>query len=90
MEKTREHLKISLKKIGLSVDWVEWDSDNPECSDDVRTYGSPTILVNGNDVGNQSPGYGNCCRLYSDNGKHLVPVPPISLITTLLEKENIK
>jgi hypothetical protein len=43
--------------------WVEWDGESPECPDHARGYGSPTILVDGEDVAGARPGAASNCRL---------------------------
>src|SRR5712691_29687 len=61
----RAQLLRALAATGLSPHWQEWDRGAPESPSRVRAYGSPTILVNGQDVANASPSAGaDCCRLY--------------------------
>lgn len=68
----RDALSEALAELGLSefeeVDLL--DLDTPE---DLRGWGSPTILVAGRDVGGSRKGDAACCRVYS--GQSRVPSP---------------
>lgn len=57
-------------KTGVTPHWQEWEVNQPDAPAHVHGYGSPTILVNGQDVSSE-PMTGNdyCCRLYSQ-GNH--------------------
>lgn len=39
-----------LRESGLPAVWSEWSTDDPGCPEEYRSFGSPTILVNGRDV----------------------------------------
>src|SRR5713101_3128761 len=83
----RAQLLRALAATGLSPHWQEWDRGAPESPSRVRAYGSPTILVNGQDVANASPSAGaNCCRLYVDDGGQLRGVPSVEAITAALSR----
>ncbi len=81
----RAQLLRALAATGLSPHWQEWDRGAPESPSRVRAYGSPTILVNGQDVADASPSTGaDCCRVYSDDSGRLRGVPSVEAITAAL------
>ena len=85
VDKARRVLGEAFAKVGIASSWAEWDRENPESPAHARSFGSPTILVNGKDVAGERPGDGaNCCRLYSDGEKGISGVPSADDITTAL------
>lgn len=51
----------------------------------VRTFGSPTILVNGKDISGAAPSGGaDCCRLYRSGDGRLAGVPEVRELTRAL------
>ncbi len=63
VEATRVHLVEALGTLGLGSEWTEWDLEDSDTPDRVRRYGSPTVLVNGVDVGGAAEGpVGLACR----------------------------
>jgi hypothetical protein len=61
----RDELRIALAEAGLAPDWTEWDRAADESPAYARTFGSPTVLVNGEDVtGAGAESEANCCRVY--------------------------
>lgn len=82
MERAREVLTSCLREAGLAAVWTEWDTDDPKCPPDRQGHGSPTILVNGEDVAPgphpwapREEGAGPRCRVYRD-GDEIMGVPP--------------
>lgn len=51
----RQALRSALRAAGRAEEWTEWDLLSPETPDRVRGYASPSILVDGVDVGGASP-----------------------------------
>jgi len=83
----RAHLLQAFARAGLPPRWREWEREAPDSPPRVRRYGSPTILVDGEDVSGAVPGEGNAsCRLYADSSGDLSRVPPVEVITTALLK----
>jgi hypothetical protein len=83
----RAQLLRAFAEIGLLPRWQEWDRSAPQSPTHVRTYGSPTILVNGYDVADASPSAGvDCCRVYQDNSGHLRGVPSVEAIVSALSR----
>ena len=63
VDAARENLAEVLGTLGLGHDWREWDLEDEDTPDRVRRYGSPTVLVNGADVGGGAEGpVGLACR----------------------------
>lgn len=62
----RENLRKACKEIGLKADWLEWDQNDEATPAHAKTFGSPSILVNGKDVagGSDSGCAEQSCRLY--------------------------
>lgn len=52
---------------GVSARWREWECAAPQSPEYARSYGSPTILVDGEDVAGTGPvASARACRVYSD------------------------
>ena len=65
IEAARELLRRALSEAGLPARWTEWDTTDPQSPERVLRYGSPTLLVGGEDV-EASSAEGACCRLYPE------------------------
>lgn len=86
VESARAILTSACQQAGIPAVWTEWDSEDPECPEHVRNLGSPSVLVNGEDVAPgphpwapRDPGGGPRCRVYRDGDK-IVPAPPLDRI----------
>ena len=64
----RANLMRAFSRTGISARWEEHQIGSPEAPSRVRGFGSPTILVNGVDVGGLTPGAEDCCRVYKSGG----------------------
>src|SRR5260370_6457031 len=63
----RARLLRAFTETGISPRWVEWSRDSAEAPVYARGFGSPTLLVNGHDVAEQTSAHANACfRLYAD------------------------
>ena len=64
----RENLVAALRALGAREEWIEWDRAAASTPDELRRYGSPSILVNGRDVDPNEPQRvtANSCRVYLD------------------------
>ena len=81
IDRARTHLMRALSKADAPANWQEWDREDPEAPDYVRRYGSPTILVDGQDVGGQrEDAHGHCCRVYEDADGQIAGVPSVDTI----------
>lgn len=86
MGRARDALSEACRAIDVPAVWTEWSSDDPDCPAYARNLGSPSVLVNGEDVApgphpwaQRVPGSGPRCRVYRD-GDAIVPAPPVSRI----------
>ncbi|MFK7967090.1 MAG: hypothetical protein AB8C46_24285 [Burkholderiaceae bacterium] len=66
-EPARKNLAEALIQCGLS-DFEEIDILKPDSPEDLRGWGSPTILLNGEDVTGQPKGNSVSCRIYPFEG----------------------
>ena len=86
VDRARAALTTACRDADIPAVWSEWASDDPACPMYAINLGSPSILVNGEDV---APGphpwaprvasHGPRCRVYRD-GDAIVGVPPLGRI----------
>jgi len=72
----RGALKQALSHVEGAPAVVEIDVTDAAAPADLRSWGSPTILVDGVDVAGSEPS-GSCCRLYPQSGLRGVPSPAL-------------
>lgn len=66
IEPARHQLLKAFTEAGVTPYWQEWEVSTPDAPSHVHGYGSPTILINGEDVsGGVIEGDDYCCRVYS-------------------------
>lgn len=63
----RIELAAALTECGIET-YEELDILSPETPENLRGWGSPTILVNGTDIAGQAKGDDVSCRVYSAQG----------------------
>ena len=78
----REAIRSALRAEGLALAWKEWNRDDASTPPHLRSFGSPTVLVDGRDV-SPAPTQGACCRLYTTE-RGTQGVPPVELLRTAL------
>lgn len=61
----RTNLMRAFSLAGLPPKWSEHRIGDPTAPERTRGYGSPTVLVDGRDVGGLEPAAEACCRLYT-------------------------
>ncbi len=84
-EAAREQLRRALTQAGLECEWREWRIGASDAPTHTHGFGSPTILVNQQDVaGTGGPNAAACCRLYTSNNGSLRGVPDIADIVASL------
>ena len=83
-------LTAACREAEIPAVWSEWSSDDPSCPVHVLNLGSPSILVNGEDVAPgphpwapHAPDAGPRCRVYRD-GDAIVPAPPLARVVDAL------
>lgn len=81
----RAQLLRASARAGVPAEWVEWERSAPESPPYVRNYGSPTVLIGGEDVAPMPSTQGAAsCRLYSDAEGGCWPVPSEELLVSRL------
>ena len=81
---TRKQLIAAFGAAGVAPAWSEWEVGDPDTPNHVRSYGSPTILVDGKDVsGLPLEEASSCCRIYTLDGDAR-GVPPLDQIVAAL------
>ncbi len=86
IEAARNNIKLACEKSGVNPDFKEWNQNSSDAPDHVDGYGSPTILVNGVDVGGQRSdccSTGNC-RIYLD----MTGVPSVDIIQNAMKEQS--
>ena len=85
----RERLMRAFEAVGVAPRWSEWERSDPASPAHVRSYGSPTILVDGKDVAGGDPTDDiSCCRLYADPDGGFQGAPSIQMIESALRTSN--
>jgi len=86
LEAARRQLARALCVTRVCARWREWERTRRASPSYVSHYGSPSILVNGQDVEPQktkvSPA--GACRIYTQAGERLSGVPPLAAIEAAL------
>lgn len=76
----RAQLLRAFTQAGLAPQWREWERHDAHSPPYVRRYGSPTVLVDGQDVAAEdAQSDANCCRIYQDSGR-LSGVPSLAVL----------
>lgn len=82
----RNQLLKAFAESGITPKWQEWDISTTDAPIHVHGYGSPTILINKQDV---SGDLGNCedycCRIYSHDENTNKGIPPLADIIFALK-----
>jgi mercuric ion transport protein len=82
----RAQLLRAFAEAGISPGRIEWNRDSATAPIYTRAFGSPTVLVNGQDVAEQNSTSGNaCCRLYPDPSGNLRGAPSVEQIVVALQ-----
>ena len=81
---TRENLLRAFSEARVSPKWTEWDIASQASPARVRGFGSPTVLVDGNDVVARASTGTSCCRLYSAADGRLTGATPVYAIRAAL------
>jgi hypothetical protein len=77
----RANLIKAIAASSREVRWTEWDSSAADSPPHVKGYGSPTVLVDGKDVAeNSASGAGASCRLYRRGGVRFDGAPSVEEI----------
>ncbi len=92
VDAAREVLTECCRAAEIPAVWTEWSTDDPECPHYARNFGSPSILVNGEDVApgphpwaEREPGDGPRSRVYRD-GDAIVRTPPANRVALAIAR----
>jgi hypothetical protein len=84
VDRAREMIRTALAHLGLPLAWTEWDRESSETPNDRRHFASPTVLIDGQDIGCDENGAAltdaNACRVYVDGDGCLCGAPSSGLI----------
>lgn len=90
VEQTRAMIVAAFREVGAEVRWTEWDREDGSTPAALRSYGSPTVLVNGRDIGgadgDDSRAGANSCRIYADECGCVCGIPSATLIVSALRE----
>jgi len=73
-------LRKALESEGVDAGIEEIDTTSKETPEGLRGWGSPTVLIDGEDIAGEGSPSGTSCRLYRDPDGRLRGVPPEALI----------
>ncbi|HJP85728.1 MAG TPA: hypothetical protein VJ852_07040 [Gemmatimonadaceae bacterium] len=79
----RSMIRAALSDVGTEISWTEWERADKKTPEQLRHYGSPTILVNGRDVVAENESIqtdGKSCRVYADENDGMRGAPRAQLI----------
>ena len=82
----RAALQRALASAGIVERIEEVNTADPETPEPLRAWGSPTVLLDGEDVGGMVAPTGQSCRLYEDDEGRMQSAPPESLIAAALRR----
>jgi len=81
----RSNLMRAFAQAEMPPSWREFDLGAPDVVEaGWRGYGSPTVLVDGEDVAGDAPGGGASCRIYTSSAGRPQGVPPVQVIADRL------
>lgn len=88
VERARSMIRAALREVGAEPVWTEWDRESIDTPNDLRQFGSPTVLVNGRDVGcdenEMAQADANSCRVYLDANGCVCGAPSSRLIVVAI------
>lgn len=88
VDRARAMIHAALEQTGSPATWREWDRADASTPATLRDYGSPTVLVNGRDVGcdenEDTRADANSCRVYLDECGCICGAPSATLIANAI------
>lgn len=89
VDRARARIREALTAVRAPLSWTEWDRAAESTPEALRSFGSPTVLVNGRDIGCDENGTlpvsANSCRVYVDESGCLCGAPSAGLIVAAIE-----
>ena len=93
VERARATIRAALREVGAELVWAEWDRASSKTPANRRRFGSPTVLVNGLDVGcdvgDSAHVDANACRVYLDGTGRLRGAPSAHAIASAIAAQRI-
>jgi hypothetical protein len=87
-EAARAALSEAIERSRVDPGWKELERTMPGVSERFSRFGSPTILVNGEDVKGEPDAAATCCRIYqTEHG--LCGFPPVETIVAAIERASV-
>ena len=80
IDDARVNIKAAIAEVGEEQDWLEWDRAASDCPTYAREYGSPTVLVDEQDISGVAAGDANCCRVYQTGQGQFLTAPTVAMI----------
>lgn len=84
VDRARAMIRTALSEVGVEATWTEWDRDGADTPPNLRHHCSPTVLVNGRDIGcdENAPAVSdaNLCRICLDECGCICGAPSSKLI----------
>jgi hypothetical protein len=89
VDRARSAIREALATTDAPVVWREWNRTDSSTPAALRTLGSPSVLVNGRDVGcgqgSMAQADANSCRIYRDDCGCICGAPSAELILRAIE-----
>ena len=85
----RKRLREAFAALGAPARWQEFDARTDGCPSNLRRHGSPSVLVDGKDVGASDGADASSCRVYVAADGTLAGVPPVEAIVRELQRAGI-
>jgi len=82
----RSLIERAFADAGIVASIEEVDALSPDTPAALREWGSPTILLNGQDVGGERGPTGSSCRLYPDDNGQIQGVPSRAAFSAALTR----
>lgn len=90
VDSARDMITAALREAGAPPSWKEWDREDGSTPTALRNFGSPTVLVNGQDVSNDENAAGradaNSCRVYRDDCGCVCGTPSLGMIVSAINE----
>ena len=87
INRARAMIEAALIELGAALVWTEWDREAANIPQEYKRFGSPTVLVNGQDVGcdemESALPIAKSCRVYVE-GECMCGAPSARLIVTAI------
>ena len=90
VELARATIQAALRETGAEATYSEWDRGRRRTPVRFRRYGSPTVLVDGQDVCDAEDVHSRakCCRIYREASGGFAGAPSIEVIVSAIRQAN--